>query len=98
MHRYRNKRQGKQYEPLFDLLDEAGQKQAEVLGKAMRVGAMLMVSKDGDIGSFKWHPRKKQLRLTLPKSAEPLYGEVAEARLQALAQSLDAAVTVEIKD
>ena len=98
LHRYRNKRQGKQYEPLFDLLDEAGQKQAEVLGKAMRFGAMLMVSKDGDIGSFKWHPRKKQLRLTLPKSAEPLYGEVAEARLQALAQSLDAAVTVEIKD
>ncbi|WIY24001.1 Ppx/GppA family phosphatase [Parasedimentitalea psychrophila] len=98
LHRYRNKRQGKQYEPLFGLLDEKGQKQAEVLGKAMRFGAMLMVSKDGDIGAFKWHPRKKQLRLTLPQSAEALFSEVAQARLQALAQSLDATVTVDIKD
>ncbi|AZV78837.1 Ppx/GppA family phosphatase [Parasedimentitalea marina] len=98
LHRYRNKRQGKQYEHLFDLLDDKEKKQAEILGKAMRFGAMLMVSKDGDIGTLKWHPRKKELRLILPKLAEPLFGEVAQSRLQALVQSLDATVSVTIKD
>lgn len=97
LHRYRNKRQGTQYEELFGLLDEKGQKQAEVLGKAMRFGAMLMVSKDGDIGTLKWHPRKKQLTLILPQDIKALYGEVAESRLKALAQLLDATLTVDIK-
>ncbi|NIZ60099.1 exopolyphosphatase [Sedimentitalea sp. CY04] len=98
LHRYRNKRQGSQYKQLFKLLDEKGQNQAEILGKAMRFGAMLMVSNDGDIGVLKWQPRKKQLRLTLPKSVEPLFSEVAKARLQSLVQSLDATVTVVVKD
>jgi len=97
LHRYRNKRQGTQYEKLFSLLDEKGQKQAEVLGKAMRFGAMLMVSKDGDIGTLKWHPRKKQLTLILPQDIKALYGEVAESRLKALAQLLEATLTVDIK-
>ena len=98
LHRYRNKRQGSQYKHLFKLLDDKGQNQAEILGKAMRFGAMLMVSNDGDIGALKWQPRKKQLRLTLPKSVEPLFSEVAKARFQSLALSLDATVTVVVKD
>jgi len=96
LHRYRNKRQGTPFEYLYDLLDEKGQKEAEILGKAMRFGAMLMVSQDGGIGELKWRPRKRQLRLILPQSVEPLYGEVAKARLRSLAQALDATVTVDL--
>ncbi|PCJ09410.1 MAG: exopolyphosphatase [Rhodobacteraceae bacterium] len=98
LHRYRNKREGTRFEDLYDLLDEKGKKEAEILGKAMRFGAMLMVSQDGDIGTLKWQPRKKQLRLILPKSVEPLYGEVAESRLASLAQVLQAEVTVDIRN
>ncbi|APG47510.1 Ppx/GppA family phosphatase [Phaeobacter porticola] len=97
LHRYRNKRQGTAFEYLYDLLDERGKKEAEILGKAMRFGAMLMVSKDGDIGKLVWQPRKKHLLLELPREAEPLFGEVAEARLNSLARSLEAELRVKIR-
>ena len=97
LHRYRNKRQGTAFEHLYELLDERGRKEAEILGKAMRFGAMLMVSKSGDIGKLTWQPRKKHLHLELPKEAEPLFGEVAESRLSSLARSLEAEVTVKLR-
>jgi exopolyphosphatase / guanosine-5'-triphosphate,3'-diphosphate pyrophosphatase len=90
LHRYRNKREGTSFELLYDLLDEKGLKQAEVLGKAMRFGAMLMRQKDSPIGTLTWQPRKRVLRLTLPDNLEPLFGEVAQARLASLAQSINA--------
>ena len=98
LHRYRNKREGTAFEDLQDLLDEAGQKQAEILGKAMRFGAMLMVSDQAPIGTLHWQPRKKHLTVKLPVAAQPLFGEVAEARLQSLAQSLEAEVTIKVQD
>ena len=97
LHRYRNKREGTAFEYLYDLLDSKGQKEAEILGKAMRFGAMLMVSEDGDIGKLKWHPRKRHLSLELPRASEDLFGEVAEARLYSLSNTLDADVSVKIK-
>ncbi|WP_122076681.1 Ppx/GppA family phosphatase [Pseudophaeobacter sp. EL27] len=96
LHRYRNKRQGTAFEYLYDLLDEKGQKEAEILGKAMRFGAMLMVSEDGDIGKLKWQPRKRHLCLELPRSSEDLFGEVAEGRLKSLADALEAELSVKI--
>ncbi|MGR3758990.1 Ppx/GppA family phosphatase [Roseobacteraceae bacterium NS-SX3] len=97
LHRYRNKRKGTAFEYLYDLLDEKGQHEAEVLGKAMRFGAMLMVSGKGDIGALRWQPRKKLLHLELPDSARPLFGEVAESRLNSLANTLGAEVDVKIR-
>lgn len=97
LHRYRNKRQGTAFANLYDLLDEKGRWEAEVLGKAMRFGAMLMVRQDSDIGKLQWQPRKKVLHLTLPAALEPLYGEVAESRLNSLASALGAEVSVKIK-
>ncbi len=96
LHRYRNKRQGTSFENLYDLLDERGRHEAEVLGKAMRFGAMLMVTQDSDIGTLNWQPRKRVLHLTLPARLEPLYGEVAESRLRSLANALEADVSVKI--
>ncbi len=87
-HRYRNKREGNRFTPLYDLLDEKSQKQAEILGKAMRLGAMLWMQNDATIGKLRFYPKKQQLELVLPKSAEPLYTEVAEARFKSLANAL----------
>jgi exopolyphosphatase/guanosine-5'-triphosphate,3'-diphosphate pyrophosphatase len=98
LHRYRNKREGTNFENLYGLLSEKGQREAEVLGKAMRFGAMLMVDKDSPIGSLNWQPRKKRLTVNLPSAAYPLFGEVAEARLSSLAQALDAEFEVKRTD
>ncbi|MEM7319390.1 MAG: Ppx/GppA family phosphatase [Pseudomonadota bacterium] len=89
-HRYRNKREGNRFEPLYALLDERRQLQAEILGKAMRFGAMFWLRDDATPGKLRWFPKKKQLHFRLPKDAKALYNEVAEARLQSLASSLSA--------
>ncbi|MEP4197552.1 MAG: Ppx/GppA family phosphatase [Aliishimia sp.] len=96
LHRYSNKRDGTRFEHLYDLLPEAQQKEAEVLGKAMRFGAMLWMQNKVDIGTFKWRPKKRELELTLGAVAEPLFGEVAEARLKALVSTLDATLEVRV--
>ena len=90
LHRYRNKREGTRFEDMFGLLDEKQLKQAEVLGKALRFGAMLWMDSSADMGTLTWRPKKRELHLTLPPSAAALYGEVAQARFQSLVDALDA--------
>ncbi|MEO0401908.1 MAG: Ppx/GppA family phosphatase [Pseudomonadota bacterium] len=94
LHRYTNKREGTHFEDLYDLIDEKSQKDAEILGKAMRFGAMLWMEKDADRGAFRWFPKKKLIELHLSADAMPLFGEVAEARLNSLAASLEASVKI----
>ncbi|MEL6510065.1 MAG: Ppx/GppA family phosphatase [Pseudomonadota bacterium] len=96
LHRYRNKREGTRFEELYDLLTDREQREAEVLGKAMRFGAMLWLQPGGQMGELRWFPKKKLLELVLTKDAVPLYGEVAEARFQSLARSLDAETKVRV--
>jgi exopolyphosphatase/guanosine-5'-triphosphate,3'-diphosphate pyrophosphatase len=97
LHRYSNKREGTRFEPMFKLLDEAAIHQAEVVGKAMRFGAMLWLQKNAPMGQMRWFPKKKLLELHLSKAASPLFGEVAEARFLSLAASLGAQTDVRIK-
>ncbi|WP_170331667.1 Ppx/GppA family phosphatase [Ruegeria arenilitoris] len=87
-HRYRNKREGNRFTPLYELLDEKDQKQAEILGKAMRFGAMLWMQSDAPMGKLKFYPKKRELELFLPAATEPLFNEVAESRLNSLANAL----------
>lgn len=94
MHRYRNKREGTRFDDMFTLLDEKRQQEAEVLGKAMRFGAMLLMRKDTNRSTLVWQPKKRHLQFRLSPEAEPLFGEVAEARLQSLASALQAELTV----
>lgn len=94
LHRYRNRRDGSRFDELYDLISEEQQRQAEILGKAMRFGAMLWMEKDAQLGEMRWFPKKKILELRLHLSAKPLFSEVAEARLASLASSLGAEVTV----
>ncbi|GGH30581.1 exopolyphosphatase / guanosine-5'-triphosphate,3'-diphosphate pyrophosphatase [Cribrihabitans marinus] len=97
LHRYRNKREGNRFEPLYALLDEKGQQEAEILGKALRFGAMLWMQPDAPMGRLRWFPKKKQLDLVLPEQAEPLFGEVAQARLKSLTSALGADLSVTIR-
>jgi exopolyphosphatase/guanosine-5'-triphosphate,3'-diphosphate pyrophosphatase len=94
LHRYSNKREGSRFEELYGLIDERTQREAEVLGKAMRFGAMLWMTQDAPRGSMRWFPKKKRLELRLTPAMVPLFGEVAEARFMSLAASLDAEVDI----
>jgi exopolyphosphatase / guanosine-5'-triphosphate,3'-diphosphate pyrophosphatase len=94
LHRYSNKREGSRYAPMFALLSPDELQTAEILGKAMRLGAMLWLGANDAPGAFRWRPAKKQLDLVLEPRAKALWGEVAHARLNALAQSLGATARV----
>ena len=90
LHRYRNKREGTHFEEMYSLIPPEEQLQAEILGKAMRFGAMLWLERDAAPGELRWFPKKKRLELRLTEAAWPLFGEVAAARFQSLAGSLGA--------
>lgn len=94
LHRYRNRREGTHFEEMYDLIDADTRKEAEILGKAMRFGAMFWMQNDAPFGQFRWYPRKRELELVIPRTAEALFGEVAQARLASLASSLEATVKV----
>jgi len=97
LHRYSNSREGTRFEELYSLIDDKTKLEAEVLGKAMRFGAMLWMEKGAERATFKWFPKKRLLELRLTRDALPLYGEVAEVRLQSLASSLDAELCVKVR-
>ena len=94
LHRYTNKRDDTRFADLYDMIEPQAQLEAEILGKAMRFGAMLWMNKDEDRGALRWFPKKKRLELWLTPDMLPLFGEVAEARLNSLAASLSAEVEV----
>ena len=89
LHRYRNKREGTSFEALAPLLTDEEVRDAEIVGKAMRFGAMFSAQDPALMGTLHLHPRKRVLRLDLPEGdGEALFGEVAEARFRSLAASL----------
>ncbi|UWR21514.1 Ppx/GppA family phosphatase [Sulfitobacter sp. S190] len=94
MHRYSNKRENARFDDLFDMVDDQTRAEAEILGKAMRFGAMLWMDKMGELGEMRWYPKKKLLELRVSADMVPLFGEVAEARFKSLAASLDAEAKV----
>ena len=90
LHRYSNKREGTRFEPLFNLLTEEKLREAEILGKALRLGAMLWLKANESPGQLKFVKKDNVLELTLHPDAWPLFGEVAQARFDALAQAMGA--------
>lgn len=95
LHRYKNSRSGSRFHELFQLIPEDKAQEAEVLGKAMRFGAMFPVQSFDEIGSLQYDPKKSAVKFLLQPDARPLFGEVAEARFNSLAKSLNAK-TVEV--
>jgi exopolyphosphatase/guanosine-5'-triphosphate,3'-diphosphate pyrophosphatase len=98
MFRYSSRREAGRYDALFRLLSEADAREAEVLGRAMRLGAMLWLGAHDAPGAFHWRPERRQLALRLEGRARPLFGEVAQARLRALGQAMGADARVEFAD
>ena len=84
LHRYKNSRAGSRMEPLFQLLNATEQRDAEVLGKAMRFGAMFAVSDPTDVAHLVWDPAAKLLELQMNDIGRGLFGEVAQARVSAI--------------
>lgn len=94
LHRYKNSRSGSRLEPLFRLLSEQQMQEAEVLGKAMRFGAMFSVADPAEAGKLHWSPKKRILELDLTEHGRDLFGEVAQARFASLALALKAKTAV----
>jgi len=90
LHRYKNGRDNCHFSDIFRILPETEQNRAEVLGKAMRFGAMLSMDKPSERAKLLWRPNKRVLHLTLLPGAQDLFGEVARSRFQSLAQALGA--------
>jgi exopolyphosphatase/guanosine-5'-triphosphate,3'-diphosphate pyrophosphatase len=93
LHRYKNSHAGSRLEPLFRLLDDDQLRDAEVLGKAMRFGAMFSVADPSAAGSLRLNSPKKrerEIELVLTPLGTGLFGEVAQARFSALALALRA--------
>jgi len=76
------------------MLSDKDIRNAEVLGKAMRLGSMFAGSTSEGMAEIDYFPKKKLLKLKLRPDNEALFTEVAEARLNSLATSLDATVDV----
>ncbi|MGB8814716.1 MAG: Ppx/GppA family phosphatase [Paracoccaceae bacterium] len=96
LHRYKNSRAGSRMEPLFRLLTDDEIQEAEVLGKAMRFGAMFSIDHPESAGALSWNPRKAVLELSLTPRGQGLMGEVAAARFNALAQAMKAAAKITV--
>lgn len=96
LYRYSSRREGSIHEPLFALLSPEEQKEAEVLGRAMRFGAMLWMEANEAPGKLTFQPKKKVLSLRLTEHARPLFGEVSESRFRSLANALGAEPRVRI--
>jgi exopolyphosphatase/guanosine-5'-triphosphate,3'-diphosphate pyrophosphatase len=94
MYRYTSKPLGRRFDDVIALLNESQMKEAEILGRAMRLGAMLWVNAESKPGTLKWKPKTGALELKLTKDAAPLFGEVAEQRFNALASALGGTGTV----
>ena len=98
LHRYKNSHSGSRLEPLFRLLSDDEMQDAEVLGKAMRFGAMFSIADPAVAGVLNWQAKKRILELRLTPLGEGLFGEVAKSRFASLATALKAQPVVVTAD
>ncbi|WP_372803900.1 Ppx/GppA family phosphatase [Paracoccus seriniphilus] len=88
LHRYKNNRNNSPMARLFSLLDDDELRDAEILGKAMRFGAMFAIDDPADAGTLKYKRADKILRLHLTDMGRRLMGEVAVARFKSLCNAM----------
>ncbi|TDL81307.1 Ppx/GppA family phosphatase [Palleronia sediminis] len=94
LHRYKGSREGTRLMETVSILDETERAEAEVLGRAMRFGAMFSSAAPISKGELRWFPKKRVLELWLTDEAQDLFTEVAEARFNALSDALGAQTQV----
>ena len=95
LHRYKNSRAGSRLEPLFALLTPEEIRDAEILGRAMRFGAMLSAHAPEKVGHLEYDARANRLTFRLNPLHRALFGEVAAARFQGLAEALGATAVLD---
>jgi exopolyphosphatase/guanosine-5'-triphosphate,3'-diphosphate pyrophosphatase len=90
LHRYRSSRAGTGFDTaLLSLLPEDQVREAEILGRAMRFGAMFAVANPSEHGTLSYRSKRRELILRLhTKAGRDLFGEVAQARFRALASAM----------
>ncbi len=96
MNRYKNGGTDSRLTPLLKLLDDADIRQAIMLGRAMRFGAMFSIGGPDAAGELRYFPKKKLLELVLKPEMRDLFGEVAQQRLASLAKTLGVSTNVRI--
>ena len=90
LHRYKNSRQSMKYKDLLEILSNDELKEAEILGKAMRFGAMFSTVESEMPARLLWDSKRGILKLTMKAEMKALYGEVVAARFLSLAEALKA--------
>lgn len=93
-HRYRKTLQAPSC-AYVDLLNSEDIRQAEILGRAMRFGAMFSATSPEKIGRLKFRAKQHVLTLIQPESFKDIFGEVVEARFKSLASAMDCEPVVE---
>ncbi|PQO23938.1 exopolyphosphatase [Rhodobacteraceae bacterium WD3A24] len=96
MHRYKNNGTSGRMSDLMSLLSERERNDAEVLGRAMRFGAMFSIAGPDTAGSLRYYPKKEVLELVLTRRAQGLFSEVAEQRFASLAKALGVTTRVRV--
>lgn len=93
-YRYRNKTVD--LEPFTALITPQWARDAQILGRALRFGAMFLLRSDPEHmpAQLEWNAKKMTLTLHLDAAAQPLYGEISEKRFEALAKALQAQTNV----
>jgi exopolyphosphatase/guanosine-5'-triphosphate,3'-diphosphate pyrophosphatase len=95
LHRYKNSRANSPMAPLFSLLSDDDLRKAEILGKAMRFGAMFSVADPEDAATIRYHRDEKVLELRLTPTGQALMGEVAQSRFKSLCSAMDVQPLIE---
>lgn len=88
LHRYKNSRSKSPMVPLFELLSKDDLREAEILGKAMRFGAMFSIDDPSEAGELVYRPDDGQLELKLTPTGRSLAGEVVESRFKSLCNAM----------
>ena len=97
LHRYKNNREDSRFAPMFASLNDSQIKHAEIVGKAMRFGAMLGGESPTGLAQLRYKPRKNELTLRLSGTSLDLFGEVARARFQSLGAAMECETRIVIK-
>jgi exopolyphosphatase/guanosine-5'-triphosphate,3'-diphosphate pyrophosphatase len=88
LHRYKNPTGASSFSKVIDLLSDEDRKEAKILGKAMRFGAMLNGATENMMCKLKYHRDTKTLELILQPQARDLFGEVVLVRFESLAKAM----------
>jgi len=89
LNRYKNSSVESTFDPVMELLTPEERRDAEILGRAMRFGAMLSGALPEMMGQLTVDREARKIELALPAEAAELYGEVVRTRYESLARSME---------